>query len=64
MFFNINNINLEKIFFNNFYIDNYFINSSWYFEFLPEIILIFFILYNLIRKKGFKMLGNFFLMFH
>lgn len=48
MFFNINNINLEKIFFNNFYIDNYFINSSWYFEFLPEIILIFFILYNLI----------------
>ena len=46
MFFK--NINLEKIFLNNFYVENYFIQSNWYFEFLPEIILSFFILYSLV----------------
>jgi NADH-quinone oxidoreductase subunit N len=42
------NINLENFFLHNFYAEIYFIEYNWYFEFLPEIFLIFFILYNLI----------------
>lgn len=42
------NINLENFFLHNFYAEIYFIEYNWYFEFLPEIFLVLFILYNLI----------------
>jgi hypothetical protein len=48
IFLNLININLEKIFFTNFYIKNYFFELNWIIEFLPELILITFILYSLV----------------
>lgn len=48
MFIFFNNIHFEYYFFNNVYIESFFIKSSWLFEFFPEMILTFFILYNLI----------------